>query len=263
MTPPVALTISCADAGGGTGIQADLQVFAAYRCHGVSAVTSLTAQNTHGVRDVYAVPGAAVGTQLASVLDELPVAAAKVGMLGSAEAAAQVASRARGGGFRHLVVDPVLVAAAGQRLGVRGAIERLLPYATVVTPNREEASALLGWQVQTPTDMAGAAAQLANSNSTYVVITGGDLGGGESIDAVWTPKGSQLLRARRVVTRNNQGTGAAFSAAITALLARGEAVDVAVRHAKDYVSRALAGAVDWRLGTGPGPLDHHGWGPAV
>ncbi|MBB5871504.1 hydroxymethylpyrimidine kinase/phosphomethylpyrimidine kinase [Allocatelliglobosispora scoriae] len=262
MTPPVALTIAGSDASGGAGIQADLKVFVAYGCYGASVITALTAQNTLGVHDVFAVPGAVVGTQLAAVLDDLPVAAAKVGMLGSSEAAAQVAARARNGAFKHLVIDPVLVSSTGQRLGVRGAIERLLPYATVVTPNREEASALLGWRVETPNDMAGAAAQLSNSNSTYVVITGGDLGGPDSVDAIWTPKGAQFLRSRRVNTRNNHGTGCTFSAAITAMLARGETVDNAVRRAKDYVSRALAGAMDWKLGAGPGPLDHNEWGPS-
>jgi hydroxymethylpyrimidine/phosphomethylpyrimidine kinase len=229
------------------------------RCYGTSVITALTAQNTLGVHDLYLIPSPVVGTQLAAVLDDMPVAAAKVGMLTSAQAAAEVAARARHGAFPHLVIDPVLRASTGQSLGVRGAIERLLPYATVVTPNREEASALLGWQVSTPADMAGAAAQLASGRKVTIVITGGDLPGEESINVVWTEHGAKSLRARRVPTVNNHGTGCTFSAAITALLAQGAEVENAIRLAKEYVARALIGAVDWRLGAGAGPLDHFEW----
>ncbi|NUO57177.1 MAG: bifunctional hydroxymethylpyrimidine kinase/phosphomethylpyrimidine kinase [Hamadaea sp.] len=259
-TPPVALTVAGSDPGGGAGIQADLKVFAAHGCYGTSVITALTAQNTLGVHDLYLIPSPVVGTQLAAVLDDMPVAAAKVGMLASAQAAAEVAARARNGAFPHLVIDPVLRASTGRSLGVRAAIERLLPYATVVTPNREEASALVGWEVTTPADMAGAASQLASGRGDVtIVITGGDLPGEESVDVVWTQHGAKSLRARRVPTPNNHGTGCTFSAAITALLAHGAEVDNAIRLAKEYVARALTGAVDWRLGAGAGPLDHFEW----
>jgi len=259
-TPPVALTIAGSDPGGGAGIQADLKVFAAHGCYGTSVITALTAQNTLGVHDLYLIPSPVVGTQLAAVLDDMPVAAAKVGMLASAQAAAEVAARARHGAFPHLVSDPVLRASTGRSLGVRGAIERLLPYATVLTPNREEASALVGWEVTTPADMAGAASQLAAGRGDLtIVITGGDLPGDESVDVVWTQHGAKSLRGRRVPTPNNHGTGCTFSAAITALLAHGSDVENAIRLAKEYVARALTGAVDWRLGAGAGPLDHFEW----
>jgi hydroxymethylpyrimidine kinase/phosphomethylpyrimidine kinase len=258
-TPPVALTISGSDPGGFNGVQADLKVFAAQGCYGASVITALTAQNTMGVHDLFLVPPAVVGTQLASVLDDMPVVAVKVGMLASAQAAAEVAARARHGALPFLVIDPVMRSSTGRSLGVRGALERLLPYATVLTPNREEASALVGWEVTTPADMAGAAAQLATDRHVTVVITGGDLPGDDAIDVVWTEHGAKSLRARRVPTTNNNGTGCAFSAAITALLAQGAGVQNAIRLAKEYVARALTGSVDWKLGGGAGPLDHFEW----
>jgi hydroxymethylpyrimidine kinase/phosphomethylpyrimidine kinase len=258
-TPPVALSIAASDPAGGAGVQADLKVFAAHGCYGTSVITALTAQNTLGVHDFYLVPSAVVGTQLAAVLDDIPVAAVKVGMLASAQAAAEVTARARSGALPFLVVDPVLRSSTGRSLGVRGAIERLLPYATVITPNREEASALLGWEVTTQADMAGAAAQLAADRNCTVVITGGDLPGDDAVDVLWTERGAQPLKARRVPTTNNQGTGCTFSAAITALLAQGAGVENAIRLAKEYVARALTGAVEWKLGAGNGPLDHFEW----
>jgi hydroxymethylpyrimidine/phosphomethylpyrimidine kinase len=258
-TPPVALSIAASDPGGGDGVQADLKVFAAHGCYGTSVITALTAQNTLGVHDFYLVPPAVIGTQLAAVLDDIPVAAVKVGLLASASAAAEVTARARSGALPFLVVDPVLRSSTGRSIGVRGAIERLLPYATVITPNREEASALVGWEVTTPADMAGAAAQLAVDRTCTVVITGGDLPGEDSIDVLWTERGAQHLRARRVPSLNNNGTGSAFSAAIAALLAQGAGVENAVRLAKEYVARALTGSVDWKIGAGAGPLDHFEW----
>jgi hydroxymethylpyrimidine/phosphomethylpyrimidine kinase len=159
-----------------------------------------------------------------------------------------------------LVVDPVLESAAGRRRGVVSALERLLPYAVVATPNREEASALVGWQVSTPADMAGAAAQIASNGPTYVVVTGGDMvTGDEAVDAVWTDAGARFLRYPRVQTRNSRGTGCTFSAAIAARLALGDDVLEALVAAKEYVARGLVGARDWKLGNGSGPLNHFGW----
>lgn len=261
MTPPVVLTIAGSDSGGGAGIQADLKVFAALRTYGASVITAITAQNTAGVFGVTPVPGAVVTAQLTAVLDDLPVAATKVGMLATVEAAEAVAVRARAGALPNLVLDPVLASSSGRRLGVVDAIKRLLPYATVATPNREEASALLGWRITSPAEMADAAGQLAAGGPKHVVITGGDTATGEeSIDTVWTGSGVRSMSAPRVWTRNTHGTGCTFSAAIAARLAWGDEPAAAIASAKEYVARALAGARDWRIGSGHGPLDHFGWG---
>ncbi|HCT79762.1 MAG TPA: bifunctional hydroxymethylpyrimidine kinase/phosphomethylpyrimidine kinase [Micromonosporaceae bacterium] len=256
MTPPVALSIAGSDSGGGAGIQADLKTFAALGCYGTTAITAVTSQNTMDVRDVFALPATVVGLQVAAVLEDFAVAAVKVGMVAGAEIAATIAARARAGDLPNLVVDPVLTASSGRRLGIASAIERLLPYATVITPNLAEASALLGWEVTTPADMAGAAGQLAAHGAKCVVVTGGDGVGDESVDAVWTAKGARLIRAPRVNTRNTHGTGCTFSAAITARLAHGYGLEDSIDFAKRYVRTALIAAQDWRLGSGAGPLNH-------
>jgi hydroxymethylpyrimidine/phosphomethylpyrimidine kinase len=260
MTPPVVLTIAGSDSGGGAGIQADLKTFAAQRCYGASVITAVTAQNTRGVTDVHQLPGSAVASQLEAVLDDLPVAAVKTGMLGTAEVADVVAARARAGDLPNLVVDPVLVSSTGHALGVVAAFERLLPYAVVATPNVAEASALVGRPVTTPAEMAQAAEELAAGGPRHVVVTGGDLGDGdEAIDAMWTDGGVRFLRGPRVPTGNVHGSGCTFASAIAAQLALGLAVPKAVELAKSYVARALAGGASWRVGGGIGPLDHFEW----
>jgi hydroxymethylpyrimidine kinase/phosphomethylpyrimidine kinase len=256
----VALTIAGSDSGGGAGIQADLKTFAAAGVYGASVITAVTAQNTRAVTGVHQLPGPIVRGQLTAVLDDLPVAAAKTGMLGSDEVAAVVAAAARDGLLPNLVVDPVLVATSGGRLGVLSSVEQLLPYAVVATPNIAEASALVGWTVRTPDDMAKAAAEIGAGGARCVVVTGGDLDGdAEAIDAVWTPDGAWTLAGPRVRTRNTHGSGCSYSAAVAARLALGDRVPEALGFAKAYVGRAIGGSAGWRLGSGNGPLDHFGW----
>jgi hydroxymethylpyrimidine kinase/phosphomethylpyrimidine kinase len=263
VTPPIVLTVAGSDSGAGAGVQADLKVFAAMRLYGTSVITAITAQNTRDVRAVFPVPAQMVTDQLTALADDLPPLAVKTGMLGSTAVADAVSVAARSGMLPNLVVDPVLVSTSGRQLGVVNAIERLLPYAMVATPNRAEASAILGWPVSTPDDMAEAARQLAATGSRYVVVTGGDADAESpadgAVDALWTGAGVRLLRGPWVDTRNTHGTGCSFSAAIAGRLALGDAVPDAVAFAKKYVARALLGAQRWELGGGHGPLDHHGW----
>jgi hydroxymethylpyrimidine/phosphomethylpyrimidine kinase len=262
VTPPVALTIAGSDSGAGAGIQADLKVFAALGLYGTSVITALTAQNTREVRAVLPTPADLVTAQLDAVLADLPVRATKTGMLGTEAVADVVAAHARAGLLPNLVVDPVLVSTSGHRLGVVAAVERLLPYALVATPNREEAAAIVGRPVSTPDEMADAAAMIAAGGPRYVVVTGGgddDADQTEAVDVFWTGAEATRLAGPRVATRNTHGTGCTFSAAIAARIALGDAVPDAVVFAKEYVARALAGGREWRLGTGHGPLDHFGW----
>jgi hydroxymethylpyrimidine/phosphomethylpyrimidine kinase len=261
MTPPVALTIAGSDSGGGAGIQADLKTFAALGVYGASVVTAVTVQNTRAVEGIYQLPSSATRDQLSAVLADLPVAAVKTGMLGSDEVAAEVAAAARDGLLPHLVVDPVLHSTSGGRLAALSSVERLLPYATVVTPNLDEASTLLGWPVRTPAEMAEAAAQLGKRGAKHVVVTGGHLAAdAEAIDAVWAAaRGTWFLSGPRVRTRNTHGSGCSFSAAIAARLAQGHTVPAAIESAKAYVARAIAGSRGWQLGSGNGPLDHFDW----
>jgi hydroxymethylpyrimidine kinase/phosphomethylpyrimidine kinase len=222
-------------------------------------VTAVTAPHSHGPDDVFPVPATLVGTQLAAILEDFPLAAVKVGMVATAEIAAVITAKARAGALPNLVLDPILLSGNGFRLGVTAAVKRLLPFATVLTPNVDEAGALVGWPVATTTDMAGAAGQLAADGARFVVVTGGALAGEEAVDATWTSGGARFLRTPRVLTGNTAGTGCTFSAAVAARVALGDAVPDALLRAKDYVARALRGAADWKVTSGAGPLNHLGF----
>ncbi|MFI5832346.1 bifunctional hydroxymethylpyrimidine kinase/phosphomethylpyrimidine kinase [Micromonospora sp. NPDC051300] len=260
MTPQTVLTIAGSDSGGGAGIQADLKTFAALGAYGTSVLTAVTAQNTRGVDAVLPLPPQTVRDQLDSVLGDFAVRAVKTGMLGTPAVAGAVAEAARDGRLPHLVVDPVLVATSGHRLGVVEAVERLLPYAEVATPNCAEAAALTGGPVGTVEEMVAAAEALAARGPAFVVVTGGDVdAAGESVDVLAGGGTTRLLRAPRVDTRHSHGTGCSFAAAVAVRLAAGDAAPVAVAAAKEYVTRALTGARRWELGAGHGPLDHFGW----
>ncbi|MGW3620721.1 bifunctional hydroxymethylpyrimidine kinase/phosphomethylpyrimidine kinase [Micromonospora arida] len=259
MTPRTLLTIAGSDSGGGAGIQADLKVFAALGAYGTSVLTAVTAQNTRGVDAVLPLPPRTVTEQLDSVLTDFTVRAVKTGMLGTPAIADVVAEAARDGRLPQLVVDPVLVATSGHRLGVVGAVERLLPYARVATPNCAEAAAITGRPVDGVAAMVVAAEALVAGGPEYVVVTGGDLDGDEAVDVLHGGGVTTLLRAPRVTTRHTHGTGCSFSAAIAVRLGLGDPVPAAVGAAKEYVLRALTGARGWELGAGRGPLNHFGW----
>lgn len=265
-TPPVALTIAGSDSGGGAGIQADLSTFAALGVHGTSAITALTAQNTLGVRGVHVVPVESVLAQVQAVLDDLPVAAVKTGMLATAATVRAVAELAATGRLPHLVVDPVMVASSGDRLLEPAAEqlyrEALLPYARVATPNLHEAEVLLGQSISTLAEQHEAARALGELGTATVVVKGGHAVSGAcgvAVDVVWDGARTYELRADRVDTDNTHGTGCTFASAIAAGLACGLEEPAALRAAKDYVSRAVAGAAAWHLGAGHGPVDHFGW----
>jgi hydroxymethylpyrimidine/phosphomethylpyrimidine kinase len=261
MNPPVALTIAGSDSGGGAGIQADLKTFAVHGVFGTSVITALTAQNTAGVRGISAVAADFVAAQLDAVLDDLPVAAVKTGMLATPETVALVARFAAR--LPGLVVDPVLVASSGDRLftadAERAYLDLLFPHAAVVTPNLREASVLLGRDVLDVDDAVKAAADLAAYGPRCVVVKGGHRrGSAEAVDVVWHDGATTLLTAPWIDTANNHGTGCTFAAATAAGLARGAALTDALHGAKDYVHAALSRSAGWSLGSGHGPL---AWGP--
>lgn len=263
MTPAVALTIAGSDSGGGAGLQADLKTFAALGVFGTSAVTAVTAQSTVGVRRVHALPADLVADQVETVLDDLPVAAVKTGMLADVAIVSAVAGLAEAGRLPNLVVDPVLVSSSGARLLAPGAesayLDRLFPQARVVTPNLAEAAALLGVAIRTAGDQRDAARALADHGPQVVVVKGGHPlagDGGDAVDVVWDGHRVTELRAPRLETRNVHGTGCTFASAVAAGLARGADVERAVRDAKAYVHGAIRAAAQWRLGAGHGPLDH-------
>jgi hydroxymethylpyrimidine/phosphomethylpyrimidine kinase len=250
----VALTIAGSDSSGGAGIQADLKTFAAHGVFGASAITALTAQNTLGVAAVHAVPPSFVAAQIDAVADDLPVAAVKTGMLLDAAIVTAVAEALRRRALPNLVVDPVMVSKSGARLleedAVKALVERLLPLATIVTPNLPEAAVLAGRF----TDSREAARRIAGLGARAVLIKGGHADGPEAIDLFYEDGRFEALASPRQATRHTHGTGCTLSAAITARLALGDGLFDAVKAAKAYIDRALASAPG--LGRGAGPLHH-------
>jgi hydroxymethylpyrimidine/phosphomethylpyrimidine kinase len=275
-TPQVALTIAGSDSGGGAGIQADLVSFAAHGVHGTSVITALTAQNTVGVDGVHVPPVEFLRAQLDAVLGDLPVAAVKTGMLATEDVVRAVGDVA--GRLPNLVVDPVLVSSTGARLLEPGAevayVEVLFPHALVVTPNSREASALVGGTVATAADAVEAAVEIGRLGPRWVVVkgghqvddAGGDIASADAVDVVVETATGVVteLRAPRVATRNDHGTGCTFAAATAALLARGVGVPEALAGAKAFVHAGLVASAGWRLGGGHGPVGKLGaWQPPV
>jgi hydroxymethylpyrimidine/phosphomethylpyrimidine kinase len=248
----VALTVAGSDSGGAAGVQADLKTFATHGVFGTSVITTLTAQNSAELRAVVPVDPAFVQAQLDAVLDDLPVAAAKTGMLGSAAVVGLVAASASR--LPYLVVDPVLVDSSGRRLfgtdTERAYLDLLFPRATVVTPNRREAAVLVGRELSTVDDVVAAAEELAKTGARAVAVKGAAPG----VDVVFVGGTVELLRAPWIDTANTHGSGCTFAASTAARLARGDDLATALRAAKAYVHSALSDSAGWRLGAGHGPL---------
>lgn len=262
MTPPIGLTIAGSDSGGGAGIQADLATMAALGVHGTSVITVVTAQNTVGVQGLHPLPASVVEAQLASVLDDLPPAGVKCGLLGTPELIGLVAAVVDRGLARP-VVDPVLIATSGDALtvgdptGVVAAYcERLLPRTRVLTPNPEEAATLLGGgATDTVDDRRQAAAALLALGPDAVVVTGGG-SSGECVDVLADADGIVEITGPAVDTDNDHGSGCTHSAALAALIASGTGVRAACQGAHDFVRDRLADARTWGLGAGRGPVSH-------
>ena len=257
---PLALTIAGSDSGGGAGIQADLRTFAALAVHGTSAITALTAQSTTEVRAVHVAPARFVRAQVETVLDDLPVRYAKTGMLANAEIVAEVAALIAERAL-VVVVDPVMVAESGARLLAPEAEQAvralLLPRARLVTPNLPETEALLGVCPEAVEDMIAAARALVAQGAGAALIKGGHHRG-DPIDVLVDGHGEPVvLEGPRLASHATHGTGCTYSAAITALLARGLPLEQAVREARLYLREAIAVAATLpRIGHGAGPVHH-------
>jgi hydroxymethylpyrimidine/phosphomethylpyrimidine kinase len=252
----IALTIAGSDPSGGAGIQADLKTFHRFGVYGEAVITLVTVQNTIRVSRVEVLPPDLVAEQIEAVLEDIPPGAAKTGALGSVEVVRTVADAAARFAF-PLVVDPVMVSKHGLPLlpedAVRTIREELLPRAALVMPNVPEAEALSGVAIHGVEDMRKAAERIAAMGSAAVLIKGGHLRG-EPVDGLWD--GSEWLefRAPRLTTAHTHGTGCTFSAAVTALLARGCSLRDAVAQAKRFVHEAIR--TNPGLGHGAGPVNH-------
>jgi hydroxymethylpyrimidine/phosphomethylpyrimidine kinase len=261
MTIPIALTIAGSDSSGGAGIQADLKTFAALGVYGASVITALTAQNTQGVAGIHQVPADFVTAQIDAVFGDLDVKAVKIGMVAQPATIEIIAAGLDRWSPKHVVLDPVMVATSGDRLlgteAVAALRTRLIPRASLITPNLPEAAALLDEPIASnEAAIQGQGQRLLLMGCRAVLIKGGHGQGAESTDYLIDSNGVVALAAPRIATQNTHGTGCSLSSAIAAGLAKGEDMETAVRHAKAWISAAIAAADRLAVGHGHGPVHH-------
>ncbi len=260
-TIPNVLSIAGSDPSGGAGIQADLKTFAALRCHGLSALTALTAQNTQGVKELSVLPPTFVAAEIDTLFEDSTIAAVKVGMLGSRQNTEIVAERLAHHRARAIVLDPVFSSSSGDALAIEDIAESLVthlaPLATVITPNLMEAARLA--QAPVPTTLAeteSIAKQLHARGFAAVLVKGGHREAETCDDVLFNGKEFHTFSAPRVATRNTHGTGCTLSSAIAALLAHGLDLVSATEAAKAYLQRALEMSGRLSVGKSVGPLNH-------
>ena len=252
-----ALTIAGSDSSGGAGIQADIKTMTANGVYATSAITALTAQNTTGVYGILESTPEFLANQLDCVFTDIFPDAVKTGMVSSTALIAVIADKLRQYGARNIVVDPVMVATSGARLISEEAVdalkEKLLPLATLLTPNIPEAEVLSGMTISDPAGMERAARAISEQYGCAVLCKGGHQIS-DADDLLWREGAGVWFRGRRIQNSNTHGTGCTLSSAIASNLAKGYDLDQSVRRAKDYISGALAAMLD--LGHGSGPMDH-------
>jgi hydroxymethylpyrimidine/phosphomethylpyrimidine kinase len=251
------LTIAGSDSGAGAGIQADLKTFAAHGVYGTSAITAITAQNTRGVKKIFPLAPGIVAAQVDAIVEDIGADAVKTGMLFNSGIVDIVARKIRAHRLRNLVVDPVMVAKSGNLLLRRDAIaalkNKLIPLATIVTPNVPEAAELTGIRLTRMDDFKEAARRIIDMGAKTVVIKGGHRSGPPT-DLFYDGKTFREFAARRIRTRNTHGTGCTFASAIAANLAKGMKPEEAVQRAKQYLTRAIEKS--YAIGGGHGPVNH-------
>lgn len=253
------LTIAGSDSGGGAGIQADLKTFSALNCFGMTAITALTAQNTCGVQSIFPVTPQFVSEQINAVISDIGVDAIKIGMLNHADIIHAVVSSIKNVTC-PIVVDPVMFSKNGCALLSTDAIqtlcEQLLPLATIVTPNIPEAEHLAGIKIQNQYDMKNAALKIKHYGAQNILIKGGHLASNYCVDILYHNGLVTKYSNKRIETKNTHGTGCTLSAAIAAELAKGNSIESAVAHAKDFLTKAIISGSNYSTGKGFGPVDH-------
>ena len=268
-SPKKVLSIAGSDSGGGAGIQADLKTISALGCYGMTAITALTAQNTQGVRAIHAPEPDFLAIQLDAVFEDIGADAVKIGMLHSPEIVAVVASALKQYQPGFVVLDPVMVATSGDRLITpqtqEHIVAELFPLATIVTPNLDELSWLIGTTVDSWTQFEESAKALHAMGAKNVLVKGGHMKSPNLMDMlvefIARPNAPDALAITEIVkprihTQNLHGTGCTLSSAIACFLALGYPLKAAVKGAQDYVYQAIAAAVPMRIGNGHGPVNH-------
>ena len=257
MKMKTALTVAGSDCSGGAGIQADLKTMTVNGVYAMSAITALTAQNTIGVRAIQQSTPDFLKQQLDAVFEDIYPDAVKIGMVASSELICVIADRLRFYQAKNVVVDPVMVATSGSSLmksdAVQTLTEKLLPLATLVTPNIPEAQVLSGMAVEGKEDMLSAAKCIGDTYGCAVLLKGGH-SVNDANDLLYAKGEAVWFEGKRIDNPNTHGTGCTLSSAIAANLAKGYDLKASVRRAKEYISLALADMLD--LGQGSGPMNH-------
>lgn len=252
------LTIAGSDSGGGAGIQADIKAMSANGVFAMSVITTITAQNTEEVTDVFELPPAIIAAQIDAVFDDFDVAAVKTGMLSSAAIVEVVAKMLKPQNVTNLVVDPVMISKSGHPLLKPDAIDavktQLFPLALLVTPNVHEAQQLSGIEITSLADARRAAKVIHGFGCKHVLIKGGHLLTERATDLLYDGRFFNVLKGEFIETRHTHGTGCTFASALAAHLARDRSVLDAVQAAKSYVTEAIRHSL--AIGHGQGPIDH-------
>ncbi|MGN0586276.1 MAG: bifunctional hydroxymethylpyrimidine kinase/phosphomethylpyrimidine kinase [Oscillospiraceae bacterium] len=252
-----ALTIAGSDSCGGAGIQADIKTMTVNGVYAMSAITALTAQNTTGVTAIYEVSAEFLRQQIDAVFEDIYPDAVKIGMVSSSELIEAIAERLIAYGAKNIVADPVMVATSGARLISDDAVDvlkkRLLPIATVITPNIPEAEVLADMKITNADDMLTASEKIHRAYGCAVLCKGGH-SVNDADDLLYADGSYQWFKGKRIDNPNTHGTGCTLSSAIAADLAKGYSLPDSVERAKEYISGALADMLD--LGKGSGPMNH-------
>jgi hydroxymethylpyrimidine/phosphomethylpyrimidine kinase len=258
---PIALSIAGSDSSGGAGIQADLKTFWAFGVYGATVLTSVTAQNTVGIRAAHDIPPDVIASQLDAVFDDLEISAVKIGMVSRTATVAAIADRLAHHRPPFIVLDPVMISTSGSRLLATDAVDalksRLMPLVDCLTPNLAEAAALLGTrQAASEAEMVDQGRALLDLGPRAVLMKGGHAPLSEAVDLLVTSDGRRRYAAPWVDTRNLHGTGCTLSSAMTASLALGDSLEQAIDRSKAYLTAAIAAARGLEIGHGCGPLSH-------
>lgn len=254
-----ALTIAGSDCSGGAGIQADLKTFAAHGIYGMSAITSVVAENTCRVLKIEDISPETIGAQITAIFEDIPPDAVKIGMISGIGAMEAVGTALELYAPKSVVLDPVMVSSSGSALMQEEALhtlkKKVLPHATVLTPNLPEAETLIGKKIVTPEEQRECCHILHSMGPKWILLKGGHLyEDTESTDLLFDGTNFFSFSVKRIPTKNTHGTGCTLSAAIASNLALGYSVEDSVAKAKDYITVAIAHGLD--LGKGHGPTHH-------
>lgn len=256
------LSIAGSDSGGGAGIQADIKAISACGCFATTAITAITAQNTLGVTDIHPIPTSTLKNQIRAVLEDMGTDAVKIGMLHNSETILAVHEVLQEFEIKNIILDPVMVATSGSRLlqdeAINALKEVLIPAAKIITPNIPEAEILLGAKIDKQEDLYKYAKELSLNGKTSVFLKAGHLSDDELIDIFYNAETDEIveLKSKRIYSKNTHGTGCTLSSALAAFIAKGYDMNLAAKHAKDYINQAIISGADYHIGEGHGAVKH-------